>query len=123
MKSIRFTDDELNKRIMQIFERDQPTTSLRLSKEQIARELFGQYTMSIDRKIRDAITEIVTQGSYPICATSDRPGYYLARNMQEADQCIAELKSRAGVYFEKIEGIKRGLSRVQDKPVQMGLGW
>ena len=121
MKSIRFTSDELNDQVLRVIQNAQPTISNRISKEKIAARIYGRYTTSIDRKIRDAVTELVLQG-HPICATSDQPGYYLARDMGEAEQCIAELTSRAGVYFEKISGIKRGLEQLHSKPKQMGLG-
>ena len=126
MKSIRFTTDQLNAHVLRVIQSAQPTIDNRISKDEIAMRVYGfsryeldeKFNTSVDRKIRDAVTELVMQG-HPICATSDQPGYYLARNIAEAEQCIAELTSRAGVYFEKIEGIKRGLR--QDKPKQMVL--
>lgn len=113
---MRFTSDELTDRVYRIIKN--ATYEQRITKKQIANVLFSKYNPSIDRKIRDAVTELVIEHHEPICATSDQPGYYIARNEQEAGQCIAELLSRAGVYYQKIEGIKRGLKPVEHELVQ-----
>jgi hypothetical protein len=122
--TIRFTTDQLNYKVLALFQQYQPTPDRRLTKERLAIDIYGQYNPSIDRKIRDAVTELVLQG-HPFCATSDAPGYYIARTYEEAEQCIAELRSRSQVYEAKIDGIKRGLVGKQ-QPVegsfQMGLG-
>jgi hypothetical protein len=106
--NIRFTNDQLNERVLEVFLKDNPTIKRRLTKEAIATRIYGHYDPSIDRKIRDAVTELTIAGN-PICATSDACGYFIAQNYDEAEQCIAELRSRANVYSEKIDGIKRGL--------------
>ena len=107
-KKIRFTTDELNRRIFSAIMQYQPTKDRRMSKEIISLRVYGYYDPSTDRSIRDAVTELVIQG-HPICATSDVPGYFIARSYQEAEQCIKELRSRADIFSLKIEGIKRGL--------------
>ena len=124
MKTIRFTSDELNQRVLQVITDARPTIDRRISREAISMLIYEHFDTSTDRKIRDAITELCIQG-HSICATSDIQGYYLAKDYQEAEQCIAELRSRSDVYNQKIEGIKRGLLN-QPKPemreaVQMGL--
>ena len=121
---MRFTSDELNQRVLEVIKDAHPTPANRLSRYFICVQVYGDYSESNDRKIRDAITELCIQGQ-PICATSDIQGYYLASTYQEAEQCIAELRSRADIFDQKIEGIKRGLLK-QPKPemreaVQMGL--
>ena len=120
----RFTSDELNARVLQVINNLHPTQTNRLSREAISMAIYDHFDTSTDRKIRDAITELCIQG-HSICATSDIQGYYLASTYQEAEQCIAELRSRSEVYNQKIDGIKRGLLK-QPKPemreaVQMGL--
>jgi len=123
MSKSRFTSDELNQRILEVIKDAHLTPANRLSRYSICVQVYGGYSDSNDRKIRDAVTELCIQG-HPICATSDAPGYYLAKTYQEAEQCIAELRSRSDVYNQKIEGIKRGLVNA-DQPirgaVQMGL--
>jgi len=120
----RFTSDELNARVLQVINNFHPTQTNRLSREAISMAIYDHFDTSTDRKIRDAITELCIQG-HPICATSDIQGYYLASTYQEAEQCIAELRSRADIFDQKIEGIKRGLVNA-DQPirgaVQMGFG-
>ena len=121
---MRFASDELNTRVLQVIQDARPTLDRRISREAISMRIYEHFDTSTDRKIRDAITELCIQG-HSICATSDVPGYYLAKTYQEAEQCIAELRSRSDVYNQKIEGIKRGLLN-QPKPemrevVQMGL--
>jgi len=110
----RFTSDELNARVLQVITDARPTIDRRISRAAISIQIYEHFDTSTDRKIRDAITELCIQG-HPICATSDIQGYYLASNYQEAEQCIAELRSRSEVYNQKIEGIKRGLLN-QPKP-------
>ena len=121
---MRFTSDELNQRVLRVITDARPTIYKRISREAISMRIYDRFDTSTDRKIRDAITELCIQG-HSICATSDIQGYYLAKDYQEAEQCIAELRSRSDVYNQKIEGIKRGLLN-QPKPemreaVQMGL--
>jgi hypothetical protein len=107
--NIRFTTDELNKRVLQVFQEVRPTIDRRITKESICIQVFGKFINdTYDRKVRDAITELTLQG-HPICATSDVPGYFIASTYEEAEQCIMELRSRAQVFNEKIDGIKRGL--------------
>src|SRR5512133_3049917 len=120
---MRFTSDQLNERVLKVITDANPTKDHRLTKEAIAVKIFGNYNPTIDRNIRDSITELTIAG-HPICATSDASGYYIARDYAEAEQCIAELRSRANVYSEKIDGIKRGLLNAKQpigEAVQMGL--
>ncbi len=120
---MRLTSDQLNARVLQVIQDVRPTIGNRITKEAIAVRIFGRYTTSNDRVIRDSVTELTIAG-HPICATSDTSGYYLARDYQEAEQCIAELRSRADVYDQKIDGIKRGLVNAHQpirEAVQMGL--
>lgn len=112
MKAIRFTTDELNRRVLALFLQERPTPDRRLTKEQIALATYGYYTQTIDRNVRDAVTELVLNG-HPLCADSSAPGYYIASTYAEAERCIAELRSRSQVYEAKIDGIKRGLLRRQ----------
>lgn len=124
MKRLRFTTDQLNEKVLAAILAENPTKQNRISKATIAIKVYGHYNPSIDRSVRDAVTELTINGN-PICATSDAKGYYLARTYEEAEQCIAELRSRSAVYDQKIEGIKRGLlnqKQVVKEPVQMGLG-
>lgn len=120
---MRFTSDQLNQRVLEVIQNANPTINRRITKEAIALRIFGRYDPSVDRKIRDAVTELAISGC-PICATADVAGYYIARDYGEAEQCIAELRSRADVYSQKIDGIKRGLLKQQAQvrePVQTTL--
>lgn len=119
-KSIRFTDDELNRRVLSAIRQYQPTFDRRMSKEDMSLWIYGYYNESSDRAIRDAVTELVLDG-HPICATSDQPGYYMARSYEEALPCIAELQSRREIFDQKIQGIKRGLVSKAVEPTQMQL--
>jgi hypothetical protein len=119
-KNIRFTNDQLNNRVLEVILKDNPNINRRLTKEAIAIRIYGHYDPSIDRKIRDAVTELTLQ-EYPICATSDVPGYFIANSYDEASQCIQELRSRSEVYDQKIKGIKRGLlKQPEPEPVVFG---
>lgn len=120
---MRFTSDQLNARVLQVITDARPTIDNRITKETIAVRVFGYYNEGVDRKVRDAVTELTIAG-HPICATSDKSGYFIARDYQEAEQTIAELRSRADVYDQKIDGIKRGLVNAKQpirEAVQMGL--
>jgi hypothetical protein len=106
--TIRFTTDELNRRVLALFRQYHPTPDRRLTKERLAMGTYGYYDDAVDRKIRDAVTELVLDGQ-PICADSGAPGYYFASTYEEAQVCIAELRSRSAVYERKVQGILRGL--------------
>jgi len=105
---IRFTNDELNKMVLSIIMTERPTPDRRLTKEAIGIRVYGYYNPTVDRNIRDSVTELTLQ-DYPICATSDVPGYYLARTYEEASQCLAELESRREILKQRKDGIMRGL--------------
>lgn len=106
--TIRFTTDELNERVLAVILAENPTLEHRITKEMLAVRIYGYYNPSVDRNIRDSVTELTLQG-YPICATSDMSGYYLARTYAEAEQCLAELESRREILKQRKDGIMRGL--------------
>ncbi len=114
--TIRFTTDELNKRVLTIILEENPTPDHRITKEKLAVRIYGYYNPTVDRNIRDSITEL-TLLDHPICATSDMPGYYLARSYEEASQCLAELESRKDMLEARRSGILRGLVGAK-KPVK-----
>ena len=121
MKSIRFTDDELNARVLQVILDVKPSIDNRITKASISRKVFGEATQTTERKVRDAVNELRKQG-HPIISTTDKiPGYWYEPN--DIGVIIGDYQSRIVDMSDTIRALQRGLSRVQDKPVQMGLGW
>jgi hypothetical protein len=84
--------------------------SNRISREVLVHNLFGMFTDSHDRQVRDAIASLVTNNHRPIVATSDGAGYFVARTLHEADHAIAELDSRIGALQARKRGIIAGLT-------------
>ena len=83
----------------------------RITKETIAMRIFGKYNENIDRQIRDSVEILITrEDSKPICATSDKAGYFIARTMNEASQTLRELQSRREAIQAKERGIIRGIT-------------
>lgn len=111
MKRLRFTSDELNKRVLAEMLRLQPTIDKRITKEKLSTLIYGYYNPTTDRSIRDSITELVIYEQYPFCATSDQAGYYIARSWDEAEPCLRELHSRGKVFTQKADGIRLGLQK------------
>lgn len=82
----------------------------RITKAEIAQAIYGEYTETIDRQIRDAVAYLVTREYRPIVATSDGAGYFVARNLEEAQHAIAEIDSRIGALVERKRGLLIGLT-------------
>jgi hypothetical protein len=57
-----------------------------------------------DRQIRRVVAEL--QQNYPVLASSGDGGYYMASSMDEINEYIAEIESRARKLFDKSRQIK-----------------
>lgn len=93
--------------------------SNRITKADIALQIFdesvcftddGKLNDTIDRNIRDAVAGLVTNKFYPIVSTSDGAGYFVAKDIAEAQHAIAELDSRIGALAARKKGIITGLT-------------
>lgn len=82
----------------------------RITKEQISMRIFGRYNENYDRQIREAVEYLTVNESRPICTTSDKAGYFIARTMNEASQTLRELQSRREAIQAKERGIIRGIT-------------
>ena len=83
-----------------------------ITKEEISNTLFGRYTDTYDRQIRDAVAELVIFFDEHIVTNTVTGGYYYAANADEIDCNIADLSKRKSELSDRIEGLKRARGRV-----------
>lgn len=92
-----------------------------ISKEEISKKIFGKYTDSTDRQIRDAVAELVIYFDEHIVTNTVTGGYYYASTTDEIDENIADIQSRIdqlaarrdGLYRAKAKIFKRGQMQLQ----------
>lgn len=98
-----------------------------ISKEDISMQVFGKYTNTTDRQIRDAI-ETLRKERIAVLSASGKAGYCLASSASEKQETIADIEAR----IENLKAVSDGLRKAQVPPpvmyqpqpeaVQMGLG-
>lgn len=103
--TIRFTNDELNERVLTIILAENPTLEHRITKEALAVRIYGYYNPTVDRNVRDSIKELRDNG-YPIISTSGKAGYYYDEN--SVDAIIADYSSRIAQMSRTIKALRRG---------------
>lgn len=80
--------------------------SNRITKEELARSVYGKYNPTTDRKVRVAISRMRFNGKL-ICSDSGSAGYYLPETEAEVNEMIAELSSRCQDMFEQVRQLQR----------------
>lgn len=113
--TIRFTNDELNERVLAIILEGSLSYDRLVRKEMLAVRIYGYYNQTVDRNIRNSITELRNEG-YPIISTSGKAGYYYDEN--SIDAIIADYSSRIAQMSRTIKALRRG--RKDKEMVQMG---
>jgi hypothetical protein len=78
-----------------------------ITKEQLSMRMFGKYTSSTDRQIRDAVADLVIYFDEPIVTNTVTGGFYFAGTADEIDQNIADNQARVGQLQKRIEGLRR----------------
>ena len=108
MSSLK-ANGELTERVL-TFIRLYPSPEKRATKRMIAAYLGLPYSNShnnlVDRKIRNAVTELRKMGE-PVCSDSGKAGYYY--NVAEIEHTIADLKSRAGEMYDTARALEQGV--------------
>ncbi len=77
----------------------------RITKDALSRELFGKYTESTDRQLREMF-EVLKNEHIPVCSNSKVKGVWLAANRQERDECFAELQGRINNMQKAANGLR-----------------
>jgi len=83
-----------------------------ISKEEISNKIFGKYTDSTDRQIRDAVAELVIYFDEHIVTNTTTGGYYYASNEDEINQNIADIQSRIDQLAARRDGLFRAKSKI-----------
>ena len=83
-----------------------------ITKEDISKQLFGKYTDSHDRQIRDAVAELVIFWDEHIVSNTSGGGFYYARTTDELEQNIADIQSRIDQLAARRDALYRAESRV-----------
>ena len=115
MKSIRFTNDQLNERVLEVIKNAQPTPDKRITKEILCVRVFGYCDDGVDRKVRDAVMELRDKGE-PIGTVSGMAGYYYGWDYIEGT--IAEYRSRGVKEFETASILERGLREYRENKLR-----
>jgi hypothetical protein len=89
-----------------------------ISKEELSRRMFGKYTSSTDRQIRDAVAELVIFFDEPIVTNTVTGGFYYAATADEIDANIADLDARS----KQLDARREGLRRARVKRFPRGYG-
>jgi hypothetical protein len=94
-----------------------------VTKEQICMDLYGEYTDSLDRNVRDAVADLVTYLERPYITTSHEEGYKNCMDVIDLDPGIADLEKRINTSKLRLEGLKASRVRLlegkQRIPVQI----
>lgn len=94
-----------------------------VSKEQICLSLYGKYTDSLDRNVRDAVADLVTYLERPYIATSHEEGYKNCLTVEELDPGISDLERRIDTSKLRLDGLRKARMRILDHgqpiPVQI----
>lgn len=77
-----------------------------VSREKLCVDLFGKFTFSLDRNLRDAVADLVTYLHRPFIATSNSKGYKYAESDDEIDSGIADLEKRVSTTNQRIAGLR-----------------
>ena len=78
-----------------------------ITKEQLSLRMFGKYTSSTDRQIRDAVADLVIYFDEPIVTNTTSGGFYFAGTADEIDQNIADNQARVDQLQKRIEELRR----------------
>lgn len=65
-----------------------------ITKESVSLVIWGKYTQSTDRTIRECVETLHEVHGVLICTNSAVKGYYMAKNRAELDEYLAEMRSR-----------------------------
>lgn len=90
----------------------------RISKEEIGRTVFGKYNTTVDRTIREHVENMRMNG-HLICSDSGAAGYYLPANLEDVDNIVCELESRARRLFEESRMMKKAAQELFNAAPQM----
>jgi hypothetical protein len=105
MKTLRFTSDQLNARVLQVIQDTRPTIDRRITKEELSLRVYGICTENAIRKVRYSVARLRDMG-HPIVADSGHAGYYLDPN--KVGVIIADMKSRIIEMSATIRALERG---------------
>lgn len=98
-----------------------------ISKEQICMDLYGKYTDSLDRNVRDAVADLVTFLERGYIATSHEKGYMNCVTVEQIDEGINDLNTRINTSKMRLDGLQkariRKLEHRQPVPVQIPAGY
>ena len=86
-----------------------------ISKEEISKKIFGKYTDSTDRQIRDAVAELVIFFDEHIVTNTTTGGFYYASSTDEIDQNISDIQSRIDQLAARRDGLFRAKAKVFKK--------
>jgi hypothetical protein len=78
-----------------------------ITKQELSQKIFGKYTTSTDRQIRDAVAELVIFFDEPIVTNTITGGFYYAGTAEEIDENIADLDARSKQLDARREGLRR----------------
>jgi hypothetical protein len=86
--------------------RDYVGESHRITKESVSLVLWGKYTPSTDRTIRECVETLHSVYGVPICTDSGKAGYYMAATREELAGWITEHRSRAHRELEAVSKVE-----------------
>jgi hypothetical protein len=89
-----------------------------ITKQELSQKIFGKYTTSTDRQIRDAVAELVIFFDEPIVTNTITGGFYYAGTAEEIDENIADLDARS----KQLDARREGLRRARVKRFPRGYG-
>lgn len=78
-----------------------------ITKQELSQKIFGRYTTSTDRQIRDAVADLVVIHDEPIVTNTVTGGFYYAGTPDEIDENIADNLARIDQLKLRVEGLRR----------------
>lgn len=78
----------------------------RIELPNLAKEVFGKYSVSTERQTREGLAKLVSEFGVPVGAISGQSGRWLIANEDERQMVIADLASRVKHVNERIDKLR-----------------
>lgn len=72
----------------------------------LARQAFGEFTVSSERKTREILETLTTKHHLPVCSNSGRPGRWLAKDDEEREAAARELEARGQHVLDRARALR-----------------
>ena len=77
-----------------------------IDKRTLVMFIYGKYTSTTERQVRDIVADLVTNYRYPVCTSSSTGGYWIAANKDEAIEAARDIESRITDLSDRAKALR-----------------